>query len=237
MGIFSALSIYSGGPDTGKPIEMRVIGLNDMLRKKLAGDIVAFLETREGVKDVTQDVEFRVIIAKECRQQHERISSMISALQQQQLEKYVEEFQSCATESNAPELLQTLVPEFYHFVGGCKVQVEKALERAHDLNEDERKVAEGLLNNLSTLQSSLITTSQQLGIDLEANGHTVTADEQTLELRVNFEQSHLKGLKNTVIQAIRDTLDVEAPLASSRYTVDLEPDHSISIRIIHDPKD
>jgi len=47
--------VYAGGPDTGKPIEMRVIGSDDDLRKQLADDIVAFLNTLDGVKDVDHD--------------------------------------------------------------------------------------------------------------------------------------------------------------------------------------
>jgi multidrug efflux pump subunit AcrB len=53
----TTFQVYSGGPDTGKPIEMRVIGSNDTLRKQLADDIVAFLYTLEGVKDVTHDAK------------------------------------------------------------------------------------------------------------------------------------------------------------------------------------
>ncbi len=159
---------------------------------------------------------------------------MISALQQQQLEKYVQEFQSCATEGNDPKLLKTLVPEFYHFVGGCKAQVEKVLERADELKDDEVQVAEGLLSNLSTLQTSLLTTSEQLGIDLEADRHIVTADHKTQEIRVNFEQCNQDSLKNIIIQAIKDTLNVEAPLANSGYTIEIETDHAIVVRVIHD---
>lgn len=159
---------------------------------------------------------------------------MISAVQQQQLEKYVQEFQSCATEGNDPNVLKTLVPEFYHFVDGCKAQVEKVLKRADELKDDEVKVAEGLLSNLSTLQRSLFTTSQQLGIDLEAGLHIVTADHKTQEIRVNFEQCNQDSLKNIIIQAIKDTLNVEAPLANSRYTLEIEADHSIVVRVIHD---
>ncbi len=55
-GIQSAtFSIAVGGPPTGKPIEMRVIGSDDTLRTKLAGDLVAFLNTLDGVKDVDRD--------------------------------------------------------------------------------------------------------------------------------------------------------------------------------------
>ena len=162
---------------------------------------------------------------------------MISALQQQQLEKYVQEFQACATEGDAPTLLKTLVPEFYHFVGGCKAQVEKVLERAHELKDEEQKVAEGLLTNLGTLQASLLTTSGQLGIDLEAGQQTITADHTTQEIRINFEQCNQDSLKNVIIRTIRDTLNIEAPLTNSRYTIDIEADHSIAVRVIHDQED
>ena len=158
---------------------------------------------------------------------------MISKSQQQQLEKYVKEFQSYAKEGADPQRLNTLLPEFYHFVGGCKKQVEKELELAQDLKEDDVRAAEGLLNNLSSLHTALLGTSRQLGISLETKGHTVTADHKTQEIRVNFERCHKDSLKNLVIQAIRDTLDVEAPLADSGYTVEVEPDNSISIRVIH----
>lgn len=162
---------------------------------------------------------------------------MISVLQQRQLEKYVKEFQSYATEGGNPQALQTLVPEFYHFVGGCKTQVAKALEQAENLKEEEIKAAEGLLGNLNTLQASLLETSRQLEISLEDEMHTVTADQKTQEIRVNFEQCHQDSLKNIIIQAVRDTLNVEAPLANSRYTIDIEPDNSIVIRVIHDQKE
>ena len=162
---------------------------------------------------------------------------MISALQQQQLEKYVQEFQACATEGNDPKLLKTLVPEFYHFVGGCKAQVEKVLERAHELKDEEQKVAEGLLTNLGTLQASLLTTSEQLGIDLEAAQRAITADHNTQEIRINFEQCNQDSLKNVIVQAIRDTLNIEAPLANSRYTINIEADHSIAVRVIQEQQE
>jgi DNA polymerase III gamma/tau subunit len=158
---------------------------------------------------------------------------MISKLQQQQLEKYVNEFQSYAKEGTDPQRLHTLLPEFYHFVGGCKKQVKKAMELAQDLKEDEIKAAEGLLNNLNMLHTALLETSHQLGISLETKEHMVSADHRTQEIRINFERCHKDSLKNIVIQAIRDTLDVEAPLADSGYTVEVEPDNSISIRVIH----
>lgn len=156
---------------------------------------------------------------------------MISALQQQQLEKYVHEFQTCATEGNDPEKLRTLVPEFYHFVGGCMAQVENALERSTGLNDDEQKAAEGLVNNLNTLQSSLLTTSQQLGIDLEAEGHTIKAEQATQEVRVIFDEAHQENFKNSILQAIRKALDVEAPLAESHYVVEREADHMLTVRV------
>jgi hypothetical protein len=162
---------------------------------------------------------------------------MISKLQQQQLEKYVKEFQSYTKEGTDPQRLYALLPEFYHFVGGCKKQVEKGLELAQDLKEEEVRAAEGLLNNLNTLHTLLLETSRQLGISLETKGHTVTADHRTQEIRINFERCHQDSLKNVVIQAIRDTLDVEAPLANSGYTIELEPDNSVSIRVIHYQKE
>lgn len=146
----------------------------------------------------------------------------------------MKEFQSYTKEGTDPQRLYTLLPEFYHFVGGCKKQVEKEMELAQeDLKEDEIRAAEGLLNNLSALHTLLLETSRQLGISLETKGHTVTADHRTQEIRINFERCHQDSLKNVVIQAIRDTLDVEAPLANSGYTVEREPDNSISIRVIH----
>ena len=158
---------------------------------------------------------------------------MISALQQQQLEKYVQTFQTYAADGNDSTALQDLIPEFYHFVRGCKAQVENTLKRTHDLKDKEQRVAEGLLTNLSALEASLLSTSEQLGIDLGAGGQAVTADHQTQKICVNFEQCKLDSLKNIVIQAIRDTLNVEAPLAHSRYTVNIEADHSVSIDVIH----
>jgi len=162
---------------------------------------------------------------------------MISVQQQKQLEKYVEEFQSYATEGADPKALHALVPEFYYFVGGCKAQIEKTLKQKENLQEEEINVAEGLLKNLNSLQSSLLETSRQLGISLETNGHTVTANQKTHEIRINFEQCHQDSLKNIVIQAIKDTLNVEAPLANSRYTVGVEPDNTIVVHVIHDQQE
>ncbi|MBD3308095.1 AcrB/AcrD/AcrF family protein, partial [candidate division KSB3 bacterium] len=47
--------IDTGGPPTGKPIEIRIIGSDDYLRTQLATDVVAFLNTLDGVKDVDRD--------------------------------------------------------------------------------------------------------------------------------------------------------------------------------------
>lgn len=158
---------------------------------------------------------------------------MISIEQQQQLEKYVAAFQSCAQEGGDPRALRTLLPEFYHFVGGCKKQVEKSLDQSQDISAEETNVAKGLLKNLDLLHSSLLETSKQLGIDLDAHIPAVNADHKTQEIRINFEQCHQDSLKNVVIQAIRDTLDVEAPLADSTYAIAVEADHSVTIRVIH----
>lgn len=158
---------------------------------------------------------------------------MITIAQQEQLEKYVTAFQTYAKEGSDSRQLQNLIPEFYHFVGGCKKQVEKALEDSQNLNEGEVKVAEGLLNNLTMLHNSLLETAKQLGIRLDTHTHAVTADHRTQEIRVNFEQCHQDSLKNIVIQAISDALDVEAPLANSSYTIAIEPDHTILIRVVH----
>ncbi len=44
--------IDAGGPPTGKPVEIRVIGTDDSLRTRLADDIISFLTTMPGVKDI-----------------------------------------------------------------------------------------------------------------------------------------------------------------------------------------
>ncbi|GAK58265.1 acriflavin resistance protein [Candidatus Vecturithrix granuli] len=44
-----------GGPPTGKPIEIRVVGSDDYLRTQLANDVVAYLKTIEGAKDLDRD--------------------------------------------------------------------------------------------------------------------------------------------------------------------------------------
>jgi len=47
--------IDSGGPPVGRPIMVRVVGTNDVLRKKLAGDVEAFLVRTEGTKDIDRN--------------------------------------------------------------------------------------------------------------------------------------------------------------------------------------
>jgi multidrug efflux pump subunit AcrB len=44
--------IESGGPPTGKPIEIRVIGSDNTLRTQLVDEIVSFLNNMKGVKDI-----------------------------------------------------------------------------------------------------------------------------------------------------------------------------------------
>ncbi|MFC1747878.1 efflux RND transporter permease subunit [Pseudomonadota bacterium] len=44
--------IDSGGPPVGRPIMMRVVGADDAMRKKLADDVYAFIQTIEGAKDI-----------------------------------------------------------------------------------------------------------------------------------------------------------------------------------------
>jgi multidrug efflux pump subunit AcrB len=50
-----SFEIDSGGPPTGKPIEMRITGSNDMLRKQAADDVYAFLGSIDGVKDLNRN--------------------------------------------------------------------------------------------------------------------------------------------------------------------------------------
>ena len=47
-----AFAVDSGGPPTGSPVEIRVIGAHDTTRTRLVDDIVAFLGTMDGVKDI-----------------------------------------------------------------------------------------------------------------------------------------------------------------------------------------
>ncbi len=48
-------SVASGGPPTGKAVNIRVIGSNDELRKKLAGAVKKYLLGVKGVKDIEFD--------------------------------------------------------------------------------------------------------------------------------------------------------------------------------------
>lgn len=45
----------SGGPPVGKPVNIRVVGSNDDLRKRLADSLETFLASIEGVKDIARD--------------------------------------------------------------------------------------------------------------------------------------------------------------------------------------
>ena len=47
--------IDSGGPPVGRPITLRVVGVNDEQRTQLSDEIVAFLKTVEGAKDIDRD--------------------------------------------------------------------------------------------------------------------------------------------------------------------------------------
>ena len=47
--------IYAGGPPVGKAISLRVLGYDDAQRRAFADEIEAYLETIEGVKDITRD--------------------------------------------------------------------------------------------------------------------------------------------------------------------------------------
>ena len=66
--------IDSGGPPVGRPIMMRVVGADDVMRKKLADDLVQYLETVKGTKDIDRDdkigkeqVEIKLDYAKLAR--------------------------------------------------------------------------------------------------------------------------------------------------------------------------
>jgi multidrug efflux pump subunit AcrB len=48
-------SVASGGPPTGKAVNIRVIGSDDALRKKLAQDVKSYLKRINGVKDIESD--------------------------------------------------------------------------------------------------------------------------------------------------------------------------------------
>lgn len=48
-------NIDAGGPPVGRPIMMRVTGPDDKMRKRLADDIVAYLQTIDGTKDIDRN--------------------------------------------------------------------------------------------------------------------------------------------------------------------------------------
>lgn len=47
--------IDAGGPPVGRPIMVRAVGADDVMRKKLADDVAVFLETVDGAKDIDRD--------------------------------------------------------------------------------------------------------------------------------------------------------------------------------------
>ncbi len=47
--------IDSGGPPVGRPISIRVVGVDDELRTQLADEITSFVKTLEGTKDINRD--------------------------------------------------------------------------------------------------------------------------------------------------------------------------------------
>ena len=47
--------IDAGGPPVGRPIAIQVVGNNDVLRKQLATDVVNYLNTIDGVKDIERN--------------------------------------------------------------------------------------------------------------------------------------------------------------------------------------
>lgn len=47
--------VDSGGPPTGKPVELRIVGSDDKMRRKLADDVFDYINTIEGVKDPDRD--------------------------------------------------------------------------------------------------------------------------------------------------------------------------------------
>ncbi len=157
---------------------------------------------------------------------------MISKVQQKQIEKYVHEFQELVKEGTDPQRLHSLIPEFYHFIRGCKAQVEHEMDRSQDLPEEEVSAAQGLLANLGQLQQSLLDTSTHLGISLGTEGDDLRANDQTQELRVNFEQCPNTLLKNVILQTLRNALDVETPLTNSHYRIETDGDDALSVRVI-----
>ncbi len=49
--------IEAGGPPVGAPVTIRIAGTSDTIRAKLASDVMEFLETIDGVRDIEQDVK------------------------------------------------------------------------------------------------------------------------------------------------------------------------------------
>lgn len=47
--------VDTGGPPVGRPITMRVVGVNDRMRTRLADDLVAYLGGLDGAKDISRD--------------------------------------------------------------------------------------------------------------------------------------------------------------------------------------
>lgn len=47
--------VEGGGPPTGRPIDLRVVGSDDEMRKELADQVEEYLSTIEGVKDIGRD--------------------------------------------------------------------------------------------------------------------------------------------------------------------------------------
>ena len=48
-------SVVTGGPPVGKPVNIRIVGSDDVLRAKLADSVEAFLADIKGVKDISRD--------------------------------------------------------------------------------------------------------------------------------------------------------------------------------------
>ncbi|MDH5638158.1 MAG: efflux RND transporter permease subunit, partial [Nitrospinota bacterium] len=51
-------AVESGGPPTGKPVNVRIIGSDDGMRKRLTDNVAHFLEGVDGVKDIGRDDAF-----------------------------------------------------------------------------------------------------------------------------------------------------------------------------------
>lgn len=47
--------IDAGGPPVGRPIMIRIVGSNDKIREQLTGDVVTYLESVDGVKDIERN--------------------------------------------------------------------------------------------------------------------------------------------------------------------------------------